>query len=207
MAVGDIIRLTVNQNLQSSVVQNVLYYKIETEDTSGDDVKALAEEFIQDVVTAIWAPEVSDSLIFECVDAQKVFPGDVEALRAFPIGIPGEQTGTSLPATNCALIQKVNLAQGGVGKKGRVYIAGFLEEDTAEGRWNALAFARLGSIASILQGDVTTPLSGVYEPVWVVRTVAGVITGFVEDLIFNNLPRVATQRRRRTPVRSVTILP
>ena len=207
MAVGDLIKLTVNQQLDSSVVQNVLYYKIETEDTGGDDVKACTEAFINGILNAEWKAAVNEDVMFECVTGQRVFEAPVDAVRDFPAGFVGTLTGTALPATNCALIQKVNLTQGGVGKKGRVFIAGFEEEDTAQGRLDAGAFTRLGTIATELQLDLASAASGIYEPVWAVRSTSAPfqITGFVDDLIFNPLPRLATQRRRRTPVRAITL--
>ena len=209
MAIGDLIRLTVNQELDASVVQNVLYYKINEENVGGDDVKTLTESFIAGILTSPWKATVNQSVMFTCVTGQKVFPTPIGAARDFPAGFAGTLTGTSLPATNCALIQKVNLTQGGVGKKGRVYIAGFEEDDTAQGRLDAGAFTRLGTLATSLQADVAGAPDGIYEPVWAVRspTTPFAITGSVEDLVFNALPRLATQRRRRTPVAAITLLP
>jgi len=209
MAVGDIIRVTVNQNLQSSVVQNVLYYKIESETATGDDLLEISEQFISQIITPAWKVMVSPELTFECLDIQKVFPLPIGAVRDFDVSAAGTNAGESLPAMNSALIQKFNPAVGGVGKKGRIYCAGILESQTSLGRANTDLFAAMEILATALKGDLEGGTgSGDYEPVWVIRKPdapnKGSITGFVEDLIFEALPRIATQRRRRTPIRAVS---
>jgi len=205
MAVGDIIRITVNQTLQASVVQNVLYYKIEIEDSSGDDVQAVGNQFKLDVISMIWQDVVTAALSFDCLSLQKVFPDPIGAVQELGLAVLGLNTGESLPAMDAALIQKFNPAQGGVGKKGRVYIAGIAEEETAEGRIQPLLVATLDQLAAALEANLMVNVTGgEYEPVWVTRSTSAPfqITGFVENLTFATLPRVATQRRRRTPIRA-----
>ncbi len=207
MAVGDLIRVTVNQTLQASTVQNVLYYKIEIEDNSGDDINALALQFIADVITPVWQNVVSDELTFDCISVQKVFPLPIGAVQEFNVSLVGLNAGESLPAMDSALIQKFNPTQGGVGKKGRVYVAGILESQTNLGRVNAALAALLLLLANQFSGNLeVTPGGGEYEPVWAVRssTTPFAITGFVEDLQWAPLPRIATQRRRRTPIRATS---
>ncbi len=207
MAVGDLIRVTVNQTLQSSTVQNVLYYKIEIEDNSGDDVNALALQFIADVINPVWLNVVSEELSFDCISVQKVFPLPIGAVQEFNVSLAGLNIGESLPAMSSALIQKFNPTQGGVGKKGRVYLAGIREDDTSLGRTSVALAALLVLLANQFSGNLeVTPGGGEYEPVWAVRssTTPFAITGFVEDLQWQALPRIATQRRRRTPIRSTS---
>lgn len=207
MPVGDITRVTVNQTLQASTVQNVLYYKTEIEDSGGGDIAPIAERFIAQVIVPAWQDVPSNELIFECLDVQKVFPLPVGAVRDFPVALPGLNAGESLPAMNAALIQKFNPAVGGVGKKGRMYVAGILESQTSLGRLNGDLFSLMQILASTISGNLSGGGGGgEYEPVWVTRekTSPFAITGFVEDLIFEAQPRVATQRRRRTPIRAVS---
>ncbi len=207
MAVGDVIRVTVNQMLQSSIVQNVLYYKIETETSTGDDITEISEQFISQVITPAWKVMVSPELFFECLDIQKVFPTPIGAVRDFAVNAFGTNSGESLPAMSAALIQKFNPAVGGVGKKGRVYCAGIIETQTSLGRTNSDLFAAMEILATALKGNLSGGTgSGNYEPVWVTRSTSAPfqITGFVENLIFQALPRIATQRRRRTPIRLIS---
>ncbi len=201
MAANDLIRLVVNQDLQSSGIQNVLYYKVVSDDTTDGNEVGLAQGFKQNVIDGQWAPVVSNSVTFTCFQSQKVFPLPVGAVRDVPINVDGTKLDESLPAMDAALIQKINTAVGGKGKKGRVYIAGWVEADQALGRLTASAFVELGIIATKMGQDITTPGGGDYTPVWAVRTpLTGVITGSVEITDFIALPRFATQRRRRTPV-------
>lgn len=209
MAVGDIIRITVNQTLQSAIVQNVLYYKVEVEDSSGDDVNACANQFTADVINQPWRDTVSPELVFNCLSVQKVFPLPIDSNRDIDVSLPGLNAGESLPAMSAALIQKFNPATGGVGKKGRVYIAGIIEAQTSLGRINPDLKSLLDALATNMQANLQVGgTGGEYEPVWVIRKPdapdKGSITGFVEDLTFEALPRIATQRRRRTPIRSVS---
>jgi len=207
MPVGDITRVTVNQDLQSSIVQNVLYYKTEIEDSSGDDITTIAERFKALVLEPFWQNVVSNEVTFECNAVQKVFPLPIGAVRDFNTTLSGLNVGESLPAMNAALIQKSNPDLGGVGKKGRVYIAGILENDSQLGRVSNALFQKLEILATQLQGNLSGGSgAGEYDPVWVTRdnTAPFAINGFVKDLVFLALPRVATQRRRRTPIRATS---
>lgn len=205
MPVGDITRVTVNQDLQSSVVQNVLYYKTEIEASTGDDIAEIAVQFKAQVLDPFWTNCVSNEVTLECNSIQKVFPLPIGATRDFPVTLSGQKVGESLPAMSAGLIQKFNPAIGGVGKKGRVYLAGIRETDSQLGRVTQAQFDLMEILATQLKGNLSGgPASGEYEPVWVVRNPAAPfeITGFVEDLVFEPLPRIATQRRRRTPIRA-----
>lgn len=207
MAIGDIIRLDINQSLQSATVQNVLYYKILVEDSSGDDVNACSNQFSADVINQPWQDTVSPELSFDCITAQKVFPLPIEAVQEKNVSLLGLNAGESLPAMSAALIQKFNPAVGGVGKKGRVYIAGIIEDQTSLGRINPDLKSLLDALATNMEANLMVGgTGGEYEPVWVIRNPAAPfeITGFVDNLTFRALPRVATQRRRRTPIRAVS---
>ncbi len=204
MAVGDVFKLVVNQSLQSSVVQNVLYYRIVTETILGKDIDRLKVDFESVIIVGKWQALVSNGVDFDCISLQKVFPLPLEAAQDFDVGLSGLKILESLPAMDCVLMQKVNLSVAGVGKKGRMYIAGLPEDDTAQGRLVQTVVNAWGAFATALQDELAETSSGVYEPGWVTRSTISPfpITGFVKTEVVNLLPRIATQRRRRTPTQS-----
>ncbi len=202
MAIGDLIRVTVNQDLQSSQIQNVLYYEVLEDNTSVGNEVALGTIFASNVIASQWAPIVVPAVQFTCLQVQKVFPLPIGAVRDIQVALPGTKIGESLPAMDSALIQKFNPAVGGKGKKGRVYIAGFPESDQEFGRIKATAFVELGDLAQGLQLVLETTPDGDFRPAWAVKSTTSPfpIVSFVEATNFVALPRFATQRRRRTPI-------
>jgi len=204
MAIGDLIRVDVNQSLQSSQVQNVIYYLVAASDAGVPDVEVVADLFISDVLPA-WAVNVSADVMFECIFTQKVFPLPIGARQERAVVFQGGVAGESLPAMNAGLIQKSNPAVPGRGKKGRIYIPGWNEADQELGRLEIAAFGRLQSISTVLDDTLSSAGGGAYDPAWAIRNPAAPfeVTGFVEAVDWTALPRLATQRRRRTPVRSV----
>lgn len=202
MAVGDVFKLVVNQTMQASIVQNVLYYRIVTETIVGKDIDKLKEAFEAVVIVAQWQALVSNELNFDCISLQKVFPLPLAAAQDFDVGLVGTRNAESLPATDSVLLQKVNLSVAGVGKKGRIYIAGLPETDTSLGRLAQSVTNGWSLLAEAFQDELAETNSGVYEPGWVTRstTTPFPITGFVKVEVVNLLPRIATQRRRRTPI-------
>lgn len=208
MAAGDLLKLVISQFLQQSTVQNVLYYKVITDTPGGNNLESLNDDFISEVISPIWLALVSDEVAFECNSVQKVFPTPEESLQEFAVSLVGGKATQSLLAMDCILMQKRNNALAGVGKKGRMYIAGLPELDTKNGRLNVADSAAWGVLAAKLGEELTVASSGVYKPAWAVRKPdapdKGSITGDVEIDIVQLLPRIATQRRRRTPIRTFT---
>jgi len=206
MAAGDLLKLVVSQFLQQATVQNVLYYKVITDDPDGDNLKKLNADFNTVIITGLWQALVSNELNFECNSVQKVFPTPEEALQEFPTSFIGGKAGQSLPAMSSVLMQKRNNTVAGVGKKGRIYIAGLPELDTSRGRLNVGDLAAWAVLAGAFGQELAETGSGVYKPAWAVRKPdapdKGSITGDVEIDVVEILPRIATQRRRRTPIRT-----
>jgi len=202
MAAGDLLRVNVNQSLQSSIVQNVLYYTVESDDPGGNE-QALFTELAADVLTP-WSTAVTEDLSIDCVEIQKEFPAPLAVAQEFNVGFAGLRALQSLPAMDSGLIQKFNPTVTGVGKKGRVYIAGMAEDDQELGRFTVAGAVFLAIIQSALEVLLTSAGGGQYKPAWAVRdpNAPFSITGFVTDLVFKALPRFATIRNRRTPVRS-----
>lgn len=204
MAAGDLLKLVVNQTMNSEIVQNVLYYEVISDDTSSSNEQAIADQFSLAPMLATWEPLVVDEISFDCISTQKVFPTPIGAVLDTNVGRAGQKTSEGLPATDAALLQKFNPAVGGKGKKGRMYIAGLPKLDENLGRIENVPFAAWKLLAAQMALNLTTPGGGDYKPAWAVRNplTPFEITGFVTDLVWNALPRIATQRRRRTPVRA-----
>jgi len=201
MAIGDIIRLVVNSNLYSENIQNCLYYLVTADDTGPGNEVALAQQFFEQVIPD-WADAVVDAVEFTCIQTQKVFPTPVGSTFDRIESIKGFQTGQGLPATDSGLIRKFNPAVGGVGRKGRVYVAGMPEAQANLGRITAVQGAFLNDLGNLLIAVQGSPANGLYQPVWATRdaTTPFAINGSVSWLNFTVMPRIATQRRRRTPI-------
>ena len=199
--IGDLYQLTFNQILFSKPTQNTLYYRVVADDTTTDNAVVIANEFVTLVVPK-WIDTVSSQLQTTCVQAQKVSPDPTGAAFDQFITDVGTRTGDALPAQSCGLIRKFNPAVGGKGKTGRVYIAGISETDADDGRLQLLIQPALQALGTALVTNLTSTGSGEYEPVWLTRSPPPVvtITGFVLWPNFLVMPRIATQRRRRTPI-------
>jgi len=201
MPIDDVYRLVVNQALPGSLAQNVLYYKIKSEDVSLTDIASLSSAFLNQVMPS-WVAAVSDEVDFACMELQKVFPLPIAAKQEFLISQQGTVVGESLPAMSSMLFQKVNNATGGVGKKGRVYVIGCVEDNTNDGRINVAQAALNDALATAFQQDVTNLTSFSSNPVWAIRQPNGTVDSTVDIDVVTALPRIATQRRRRTGIRS-----
>jgi len=187
------------------VVQNVLYYKVITDDPDGDNKKDLADVFTTTAIVAQWRNRVSNEVSFACLNLQTVFPlTEVDAAQEFDVSEIGSQTLESLPAMDSVLMQKVNNLTAGVGKKGRIYIVGLPEAHQEFGRMLDTIKSAWITLADVLGDELAAPSSGVYKPAWATRssTTPFPIDGDVEIDKVTLLPRLATQRRRRTPIRA-----
>ena len=202
MAAGDLIKLVVNQSLQQSPVQNVLYYVVVTDPPSSDVLIDLNQQFVGQIISSKWQTIVSNELTFDCNTLQKVFPAPEEAVEDFVTTFVGDKILESLPAMDSVLLQKVNTATAGVGKKGRMYVAGLPEADTLKGRLSTAVLLEWNEFATLIGDELSAPGQGVYKPAWAVRNPASPfeITDFIEIDKVTVLPRIATQRRRRTPI-------
>ncbi len=201
--IDDLLQLTVGQRLFDDTVQNVLFYKEKVSPNAGPAEEDLVTAFISDVIPA-WKLAVSFDLKFECIQVQKVFPLPVR--NSFDTFLTGEgaQGGDTLPARNCALIQKFNPAVTGKGKKGRVYISGINEVQATEGRLRSTEGVLLTTLANLMVDLLTGPNSGEFEPIWVTRG-PGDLTPITGDVLWTNSlvkPIMASQKRRVTPINS-----
>jgi len=203
MAVGDLLKLTVNVNVTSTQMQNVLYYEVAEDDTLTNNAVELILQFAASVIP-FWGTAISLLAFIECIEVQKVFPSPV--LRSFlgTIGLFGSVSGEPLPATVGALYRKTNSVVTGRGKSGRMYLGGLTETQQNNGRITTAAKVPLEALATELEKTLLSTNGGQYRPAWAVRapTPSAPITGLVIAEEIRLLPRLANQRRRRTPVQS-----
>jgi len=205
MAINDILKVNINQRMFEAVVQNVLYWKVDSSDDNLTDQKALELAFISDLLPS-WRAMQGNDLMINCMEIQKVFPGEAGAVFEMELNTTGALTGQLLPATNAALFKKINLVTGGVGKTGRIYIAGIRELDQNMGRVTDDEFALMQQFADTFESALTNPTNFSASPVWAVRNPLPpreIISTLSVDTL-TPLPRIATQRRRRTPIRMVS---
>jgi len=203
MAAGDLFRVTINTSAPGSELQNVIYYSVVSDDGAEPNIEAIAGEVLVVIVPPMQVL-VSDQALIECMDIQKVFPVPEQALQEFNIDGQGQATGEMLPATVSYLIQKINFAATGKGKKGRFYLGAISEAGQDRGRVINPTFVELGVLATRLAENLASPGGGDYQAAWAVRnTVAPFqIVGFEAVDKATPLPRTATQRRRRTRIRT-----
>jgi len=201
MALGDILRLVVNSTLYSENVQNCLYYLVTADDEGPGNETAVAQQFFTTVIP-FWQSAVVDAVEFTCIQTQKVFPAPNGSTFDRIESVTGNLTGQGLPATDSGLIRKFNPAVSGIGRKGRVYVAGMPEANTNLGRITVLQGDLLEELAEELVKVLGSAANGLYQPVWAVRDTLPPfpIEGSVSWLNFTIMPRIATQRRRRTPI-------
>jgi len=201
MAVGDILKIVVNQTIFSDSVQNVLYYEEITSPTVIPAEEDIEEAFRTNVLPD-WTNAVTQDVLFTCLAVQKVFPDPERANLDFPITFVGTLSGKTLPARNCVLIRKINLDVTGVGKKGRVYVSGVQDPDVDKGRLVTVAVPRWTTLQQALLNTITGAAGGVYNTVWVTRNAAPPreITGFVDWKVAQLVSILASQKRRVTPV-------
>lgn len=201
--IGDLLKLVQNTTQDSaSQIQNVLYYEVIQEDPGLSDEVALASQY-PFVVVPTWQAAVNEQTRFDCFSVQKVFPLPATQIFLTAQGFDGTRpAGETLPATVAALIRKVASGIGGTGKSGRLYIAGILKDDSLEGRLQTPIKLLLESLANVLDDNLITTGGGDFSPAWAVRspTTPFPIVGIQRWDFGTVLPRLANQRRRRTPI-------
>jgi len=205
--IGDLFKVVLGGFQNGQITNNVLYYVIDADSQTDSNQLFIETEFVTSVLPT-WVLAVSDKFLFECIQTQMVFPGEVQAVRRSELGNVGSIAGDLLPATAPMLIRKTNPAVGGIGKKGRLYMSGLVEAGQNNGQLTESQFNLLGNVADVLREDLTNVGDGVAAPAWAVRNPVEPfeITGFIRATVWDPLPRTATQRRRRTPNRD-TIAP
>lgn len=206
MAIDDVFQVVLNTIQNSEVCQNVLSYKLIAEPSTVPPEKDLADAFIADVLPE-WRTTVSSQVVFSCLQVQKVFPLPIGATLDSFISLTGFMPGDVLPATVAALIRKKSSGYSGRGKQGRVYIAGVVETDQEDGQLLASVKTRWDDVVNKLLATLTGPDLGQWDPGWTTKGAPPLypITGFKDWDFGTILPRLANQRRRRTP--NATFIP
>jgi len=204
MAIGDIIQVQFDQSIFGDNIQNQFYYEVVEDDISQDNEDAVAEQFEVDVLPS-WQPCVTDELSMDCLGTQKVFPTPKTAFRERFLTLVGTAVGEAVPIVATALLQKFDPSVSGRGKKGHTSISGISEADTEKGRIDSSLNLLLNALAVKLVGNLVTPNSGIYKPVWAVFSVVApiVITGAVDWVRTVVLPRLSHIGTRKTPIRKL----
>jgi len=201
MAVNDVLKLNLDQSIDGDQIQNDFYYRVETDDGSGENEDPLALQFEIDVIPD-WQPVVTADLSFDCIGTQKVFPGAKRAFRERFITALGTAVGQALPIVATALIQKFDPAVSGTGKKGHTFISGISEDEVEKGNLTSVLAGIAAPLLTALTSNLVTPGGGIYNPVWAVITGSpAAITSVVDWTKSILLPRIAHIGTRKTPVR------
>jgi len=202
--IGDIICLQFDQSIQSDVIHNTFYYKVEADSTTIDNEDAVADEFLAAVIPK-WQPCVTADLSMDCLGTQKVFPTPLTAFREKFIDTLGTAVGTALPIVATALLQKFDPATSGKGKKGHSYISGVSEDDAEAGRISQSLVNKLVTLGLELTKNLTTVNDGIYSPVWATFSAIApiVVDGSVDWIKTVVMPRLAHIGSRKTPIRKV----
>jgi len=205
MAAGDLFRLKLVQSIDSDVIQNDFYYVVDTDDGSGANEEPMATQFDVDVIPD-WITAVTADLSMDCISTQKVFPGARRALFEKFITAVGTAAGEAVPIVATALVQKIDPALSGRGRKGHSFISGISEDQVKDGRINAALSSLLQTLLSSLTANLVTPGGGIYNPVWATFTKVApiVIDGFVDWTTGVVLPRLAHIGSRKTPIRKLS---
>jgi len=202
MAINDLYKCVINTTQPGSISQNVIYWLETAEDGTQTAIDIITTDMLGVMLPRL-GDVLADSGTIECLQIQRVLPVPVGAVQEFQVGLAGQRTGEMLPATNAMLVQKINQAVGGKGKKGRFYAAPISESDQNEGRITNVLFAAAVPFQESLSTIITGLDGGAYAPAWAVRdplTPFGIIgTELITDTSI--LPRIATQRRRRTQIK------
>jgi len=204
MAAGDLFRLQAVQSMDADIIQNNFYYVVDTDDGGPSNEQPMLDAFDAQVIPS-WLPAVTGDLSIDCLSAQKVFPGLKRALIEKFITAVGTAVGQALPLPIAALIQKIDPALSGRGRKGHAFISGISEDNSADGRINGAQSSLLQTLLTSLNVSLTTPGGGIYNPVWATFTKVApiVIDGFVDWTQGVVLPRLSHIGTRKTPIRKL----
>lgn len=201
---GALYQVTCNQVLNSEPLMDVFYYLQASDTSSGEDEKLIAQQFISNVIPS-WKAAVATSVQLACLNVQRMKWGThlLGPSLDYFIDDFGARAGEALPATIAGLIQKKNTVVTGKGKQGRVYVAGLIEDDADQGRINPAAQALLDTLRAALMSQLAAE-GATWDPYWATWTKVPPIeiSAITAWNIGTVMPRLANQRRRRTPVRA-----
>lgn len=119
MAVNDVIRLTLIQEMHGQVVQNHFHFRAKT---AGATALALRTTVAQDLANTLAAQQSAELTHFGA-RTRGLVPYTDTVETAYPAEIPGTIVGNGLPSL-CAAVTGLRTGQPGKSKRGRIYMAG-----------------------------------------------------------------------------------
>lgn len=214
MALGDIFRVDftmVSDDRNVSVSQHYLELIIRT-GTQEQVSQAIAEKAEEFFWTDWLQLKASDELAFLETRCQQIFPTrQAPFVSVALLGEVGAILTGAMNGTTAVLIGQYGV-DWSRNFQGRMYVPGLPEADADSGRIKNTPFGSWQALVDIfMNGDIVpgAPAGGTYTPVVFSPTLAKAIPLVlpVHSLMGETpvRPRIATQRRRRTNIRSVSI--
>lgn len=197
MAVGDVFRIVLKQNLNNQNVQNVLHYRTSTQG-AGDAMDALSVALVGggSVVATLKACQ-SSSLQWSGHSIAQVFPLPAPLAKDYSTSQgPGGVAGAPLPAQNAVVVSR-GTGLAGKSYRGRIYFAGLLSDHETDGLINTSGQSLWNNVPSVLTAGLT---SGGYQfqPVLYSR-----LLGTFQVITTHTLRlQIRAQRRRQVGVGS-----
>ncbi len=213
MALKDVYRVDFMTINDDKLTMTSIHYEetVVTTGTALEVATAVAELSEVKFWTDFWQTHASDQLLYLETRCQMVYPDrDVPAISVALAGESGSDIEPSMNGTTAVLVALYSQLWSAF-FRGRAFLPGLPETDADVGRIGQTAF-------DLIQADATTfyeapiiptaPAGGAFLPVIFSPTLAAedpppaVVTSFIDTVILR--ARIATQRSRRTPVRSAS---
>lgn len=204
MSFNDIYRLRVWARLHGQAVCNVLHFK-EVTALPGSGAAVLCADFNTNLGTAWKARNASSSgPLMEFLECQRIVPyGDVPHIHLWTGGTTGTATGTSYSGTVAECVT-LYTGQAGRRKRGRIYFAGGVGNDMAQGQWTSAQTTRTAALMTALlarYGEPAAP-SQFMLGVWS-RVIAGPDPPFNSDgfaPVISSTVRTTVRNQRRRQI-------
>jgi len=169
LAVNDVVRIVVFQELFSQRLMNVLHYRVVVAADPGvTEAEELTELSLRVANTTLnpmlkWLPAVASELLFVSARAQKVYPTR-GVYQQSPMVVEGTHVGTATTANVAASITKRSLRplRKGVG---HIQIGGIPQEGYAEGTLEPEYLGIVEDLKEVLAASIIVPgTSAEYRP-------------------------------------------
>jgi len=162
---GDIIQLTLNQLNQSQVQQNVFFYRVEDEPTSGY-LEGLCEEFDTNGVP-LFADVQSTQVSYISLVARNIFNEDEFVLSPLGTATGTLSTGGTTPSFQSA---NIRLVRGNARvRHGRKAIGGSVEANMSGQVWDSGYLGSLQDLADWMATEIVAGAVDFFKPVIVGR--------------------------------------
>lgn len=165
MAVDDIYRTTLAQEVNGIQLVNVFYYK-EASSPSGANAEEDINQYVEDEVLPVLVASLSTSWEALCVQTVRVAPGaQVPFQKVFSASNVGTVSGTALPA-NCVMAISEYSDDFTKAGRGRFFQSGWNTDDEDDNCFTSAAFTRGQNIAAEWRSRIDSiPSTGEYDRV------------------------------------------